>query len=89
MFFPISNKNFKQLSENDLGIIDIEGPTFYTITNPKKQLFVYYSQLEDELILMFSSKTNNTIDLENIESISDLSFKRYHRGLEICNMYFL
>ena len=28
---------------------------------------------------MFSSKTNNTIDLENIESISDLSFKR-NRG---------
>ena len=42
MFFPISNKNFKQLSENDLGIIDIEGPNFYTITNPKKQLFVLY-----------------------------------------------
>ena len=83
MFFPISNKNFKQLSENDLGIIDIEGPNFYTITNPKKQLFVLYSELEDELILMFSSKTNNTIDLENIESISDLSFKRARRGLEI------
>ena len=83
MFFPITNKNFKQLSENDLGIIDIEGPTFYTITNPKKQLFVYYSQLEDELILMFSSKTNNTIDLENIESISDLSFKRDRGEIEI------
>ena len=82
-FFPITDKNFKTLNTEDLGVLTIETPIFYILNkHPQKAMTIMRSDLEKETISMFYSESNEIIDLNNLSLLANLQFQQT-RKIEI------